>query len=65
MNNLDTRYDLPLGRKQRAVLEKMHRNGGIWPQQWRIRSDDKGVFASLVRRGLISQADGVYRVVTR
>lgn len=45
-----------LGRRQRAILETMYANGGIWPPHWRTTSNHAHIFASLLRRGLIRRA---------
>ena len=51
-----------LGRRQQAVLDAMHRNAGMWPQHWKIRSDHRHIFDGLVQRGILSLDNGVYRV---
>jgi hypothetical protein len=56
-----------LGRRQHATLEAMWRNGGIWPQQWRISYAQQRILDSLCERGQITSSDGgTYRLaVTR
>jgi hypothetical protein len=52
-----------LGRVQKAVLEAMRQNGGVWPQQWKISYVHQNVLNSLVKRGIIKYDNGIYRMV--
>jgi hypothetical protein len=51
-----------LGRRQRAVLDTMHRNGGMWPQHWKVSYATRDIFNSLIALGAVTLSDGVYRL---
>jgi hypothetical protein len=50
-----------IGRRQRATLQLMQRNGGIWPQHWRITYPQQRILDQLQARGIITHRDGTYR----
>lgn len=52
-----------LGRNQRALLELMRRQCGVYPANWRMHSRVRKQLDTLVDRGLVVNTDGVYRLV--